>query len=276
MELKLEITAEQLVYESINISDLDLVLDYKEEKIELSNLDMTFAEGKIHLDGHLKHGNVKSYPGYLYLNTQNLDIQKVLGAFGNFDQEAFTSTNSRGKISTASHHYFELSKDFGFNRKKNLWLVNTMIHHAEFHQVRPIEKTLFFVGHKAKDTMIVSELNINLILVKDKLYFRDILMNDNIANLKLNGELDLAGRELDISTEISLTDLFFRSKKERIAETQAGIMTLDEDDKLFLRLHGPLDDHKIELVKKRKFEQYQAELFENISIAEKEFKKQRK
>jgi hypothetical protein len=273
LDLKLDVTADQLTYGKIHASNVSLGLDYKDEKIELKKLDLEFAGGHIHLNGHLLKNDLQKYPGYVYLNANNIVLEDILEAFDNFDQEKFTSLNSSGEISMASHHYFTLARDFSFIRNANLWLGNVMIHKAEFARVEPIEKTLFFVGHKAKDTMMVSELNINLLLAKDKLYFRDVLMNDNIANLELSGYLDLDDNKMDLATEISLTDLFFRSKKERIAETQAGIITLDEDARLFVRLYGPMSDHKIGLMKKNKFEKYQADLHDKISMAEKEYSK---
>jgi hypothetical protein len=276
IDLSIDVTAEQLIYENFNATDIVIGLDYSVNGIDLEKLDLAFAGGKIHLDGQLKNENSKSYPGYLYLNASDLDMKLILESFDNFDQDKFTASNSSGKISSASHHYFTLGKDLAFIRDANFWLGKINIHHAEFDQVEPIEKTLFFVGHKVKDTMIVSELNINLLLAKDKLYFRDILMNDNIANLKLTGLLDIDDREIDIAAEISMTDLFFRSKKERVAETREGVITLDEDAKIFLKLHGPLSDHKINLMKRRKFELYQVDMLDDISLAEKEYRKQQK
>ncbi len=77
------------------------------------------------------------------------------------------------------------------------------------------------MGHKSKDKMIVKDLNVNAFLFKDEIYFTDVLMNDNIANLDVYGEVDLGEKELDVGIEISLSDLFFRSKKTRIGANRS-------------------------------------------------------
>jgi len=77
---------------------------------------------------------------------------------------------------------------------------------------------------------------------------------------------------MDLWAEISLSDLFFRSKSRRVAETKEGIITLDKDARLFLRLYGPLEDHKLSLVKKKKYEEHLNVLQKDISVAQRNFK----
>lgn len=272
LDLILDVTADKITYSNAMVSDLSMRAEYGSKAMILENLDLSFAGGMLHLNGNLTRDRHNSYPGYLYLKTDNLDMKNILKSFDDFKQEAFTWQNTSGKISTSSHHYFKLDRDLTFIRDENLWLGNVVIHHAEFDKVEPIEKTLFFVGHKAKDTMIVSELNVNILLVQDMLYFRDLLMNDNIANLAISGEVHVDAYEMDLWAEISLSDLFFRSKSKRVAETKAGIITLDKDAKLFLRLYGPLEDHKLSLVKKKKYEEHLNDLKTEISVAQRNYK----
>ncbi len=120
--------------------------------------------------------------------------------------------------------------------------------------------------------MIVSELDIDVFMFQNKMYFKDVLMNDNIANMEVFGEVDLDKKELDLGLEISLTDLFLRSKKKRRLETQEGVFTLDKDKKLLLRLSGPISDHKLKIMSKRKFNNYREGLLDNIEKAELSFK----
>jgi len=220
----------------------------------------------------MDHGQPGSFPGYFYSKVDSIDIQEFFTSFDNFNQDVFTAENTSGKISWGSHYYFELDKNFKLLKDENLWWIDAVIHNAEFVQVEPIEKTLFFVGHKAKDNMIVSELDVHAFMVRNKIFFKNVLMNDNIANLEIFGEVNLNKKELDLGLEISLTDLFLRSKKKRRLETQEGVMTLDKDKKLLLRLSGPISDHKLKMMSKRKFSSYREDLFDNIGKAELTFK----
>jgi hypothetical protein len=213
-------------------------------------------------------------PGYLYSKVDDIDIQKFFTAFDNFNQDVFTSENTSGKVSWTAHYYFELGEKMVPVRNKNLWIIQMLVHDAELDKVEPIEKTLFFVGHKAKDEMIIKSLDIKAFLIKDRLFLNDVLMNDNIANLDLFGEVNLDDKTMDMGIEISLSDLFFRSKKRRIVNTEQGDVDLEKDSKVFLNLTGPLTDNKIKLMNKRKFNKKRKSFVQMLLEEEKSFKKE--
>jgi hypothetical protein len=164
-----------------------------------------------------------------------------------------------------------VNKNLSLDEEGNLIIVNTKISDAEFNQVEPIVKTLFFVGHKSKDKMIVKDLNVNAFLFKNKIYFTDVLMNDNIANLDVYGEVDLGENKLDVGIEISLSDLFFRSKKTRMLQTEAGEIDMENDKKIFLQMAGPMTDRKLSMINQRKFDNNRSDLLAAIKKAQKEF-----
>ena len=226
--------------------------------------------------GYMDHEQPDLFPGYFYSKVDRIDIQEFFTSFDNFNQDVFTAENTSGKISWDSYYYFEFDENFELHKDDNLWWIDAAVHHAEFVNVEPIEKTLFFVGHKAKDNMIVSELDVHAFLFQNKIFCKDILMNDNIANLDIFGEVDLENKEMALGLEISMTDLLFRSKKERIRETEEGINTLDKDKKILLRMNGPLSDHKLKIMTKKKFRTYQKDLLDNIEKAESAFNNKHK
>ena len=120
--------------------------------------------------------------------------------------------------------------------------------------------------------MFIQQLNLNAIVDEQKLYFSDLLMNDNIADLRAMGWVDLKEKSLDINLEVSLSDLFFRTKKNRLVQTREGVVNLEKDAKLFLNIGGPLNDHKMGMISKKKFNNYEGSLLESIRDAEKRFR----
>ncbi len=273
INLKLNTSAKYISYKNAIVEDLILQITSNNEKLDLEKLDYKFAGGSMKIHGHLLRGEPNSNQGYLYSIADEIDIREFFNSFDNFGQDVFNVENTSGKISWASHYYFSLDKDFKLTKDDNLWLINAIVHHAEFDKVEPIEKTLFFVGHKSKDKMIVNKLDVKAFIYGSKIYFSDVLMNDNIANLDVFGEVDLNEKELDLGLEISLSDLFFRSKKERLVETQEGVVNLDKDAKLFLRMTGPFSDHKLKMISKRKFNKNREYLLDDIKTAEGEYRK---
>ena len=273
INIKLNANARHISYKNASVEDLKLFCDYNTQEINLKELNFKFAEGTVDVYGHVDKDHANLFPGYFYSKGDSIDIKKLFVSFDNFKQDAFTSENSSGKISWASHYYFDLDTDYKLVKDSDLGLVNATIHHAEFNHIVPIEKALFFVGHKAKDKMIVSELDINAFMYKNKIFTSDVLMNDNIANLNMFGEVDLNKKQMDLGIEVSLSDLFFRSKKKRMVETQEGIVTLGKDEKLYLSMSGQLKAHKLKMMSKKKFAKTRKNLMGEIRVAQEEYKK---
>jgi len=272
IELKLLLEADHLYYQQAAMSNMGINISVVNDKISLNDLRFNFSQGNITMNGFLEFNGTANNPGYLYAMADSVDISSLLDAFDQFKQDKFTSDNSDGNLSWALHYYFTMNDHLEPQRDENLMVLNFNIHDAVFSQVEPIEKTLFFVGYKSKEHMLVEDLNINAFLFQDKLYFLDLLMNDNIANLDAYGMVDILNHEMDVSLEISLSDLFFRSKKKRMLQTQKGIVNLEDDAKIFLKLFGPIDDHKLDLISKTRFGEERKTMIKNIRNAEAEFK----
>jgi hypothetical protein len=273
IDVKFSMQADYLAYKNAAIDDVNFDVHYLPDKIDLKDLEFNFANGHVQVNGFINKDQDQPYPGYAYSKADSIDLILFLKAFDNFGQDVFTYENTSGKVSWSSHYYFGLHKQFALNMDENLVLLNTIIHDAALNQVEPVEKTLFFVGHKSKDHMIIEDLRTNVFLYRNKLYIPDLLMNDNIANLDAYGILGLDDKTMDLSLEISLSDLFFRTKKNRLVQTQEGTVNLEKDAKLFLQLDGPINDHKMKLVSKRKFDKHRKDMLDEIRLAETAFKK---
>ncbi|MEZ5082379.1 MAG: AsmA family protein [Bacteroidales bacterium] len=276
--LKFDVKAKagQLGYKNVKIQDVNILVNYSNEKIDLEQLSFVFSGGSLNLHGYVNKEQTSSHPGYVYSKADSLDLSQLFSSFDNFSQDVFTGKNTSGKVSWTSHYYFDLGSDLIPKNRDNFWLLNFIINDTELQQVQPIENALFFVGHKSKDAMFIKELDINAVIDRNKLYFMDILMNNNIANLDVFGQVDLDRKTMDLGLEISLSDLFFRTKKNRMVQTQGGIVNLENDAKIFLNMSGPLTDHKLSMENKRKFNTSRRDLMDEIEKAEKEFRKKQK
>ncbi|MCB0805754.1 MAG: AsmA family protein [Bacteroidales bacterium] len=271
-DVKLAIYAGRLSYKNAEINQLNLLIEYLDDKIDLGKLEFGFAGGRVNLHGHVLKDQSKPLEGYLYSKGDSIYLEQFFRAFDDFNQDVFTSENTLGKISWASHYYFNLDHALNAGPDQNFWLVNFIIHETRLIRMKPVEDALFFVGHKARDTMFIQQLNLNAIVDEQKLYFSDLLMNDNIADLRAMGWVDLKEKSLDINLEVSLSDLFFRTKKNRLVQTREGVVNLEKDAKLFLNIGGPLNDHKMGMISKKKFNNYEGSLLESIRDAEKRFR----
>jgi len=266
--LNVNAKADRIYYQNGSVDDLNLLITYESDKIDLKRLEFYFAGGHVSTYGHIINNGTKQYPAYINSQVDSIDIRDLLGAFNNFNQSILNTENSQGNISWDSHLHFNLNESFFPITNKNLWKFEITLHDGEFKEIEPLEKALFFIGHKAKDDLIVSDLEIEAYLYNDKILFEDIFINDNIANMDLFGEIDLADSIIDVGAEISLTDLFFRSKKKRIVETRKGEVHLEKDMKVFLKMQGPIAEYKLGLNSKRKFMRSRESLTQIIEQAE--------
>ncbi|HBH23565.1 MAG TPA: hypothetical protein DDY13_09095 [Cytophagales bacterium] len=267
-QLKLNTTADRLYYQNGSVDQLQLEIVYGEDVIDIKQLDFFFADGHISTKGKVFNSDEHAYQAFINSTVEVVDIQKALLSFNEFNQAVFNSDNSRGKLSWDSQLFLTLNHSFFPITRDNLWKFEISLHEGEFKKIEPIEKALFFVGHKAKDDLVVSELDIDAYLYDGKVLFRDVFMNDNIADLDLFGEVDIIDSLIDIGMEISLTDLLLESKKERMAETKAKESHLDSDMKVFLKMQGPLAEHKLKLSSGRKFKKSRSDLDKLINQAE--------
>ncbi|HPE56391.1 MAG TPA: AsmA family protein [Bacteroidales bacterium] len=272
VNFKLNVNANQVYYQNIQISDLSMLLNYQPDAVRLRNLSFNIGDGAVKVNGQIDYSKGVKTTGYLYSNAHDLNINKILQSFDDFNQDVFTHDNTSGHIAWTSHYYFSLDSTLTPISNEDTWIINAHIQEAEFDSVAPIQNTLFFVGHKAKDNMLVSDLNMSALLFQNKLFIRDVFMNDNIANLGFFGEIDMEEKDMNFNIEVSLSDLFFRSKKKRSVQTTEGEIDLDNDSKLFLKMVGPFKDSKISIQKKHDFEKSREDLDNVIRSAANYFK----
>jgi hypothetical protein len=276
VDFKLKLTADRIIYEKAHLDKFSLNVGVNNKRADLQKLAFRFADGSAEIQGYVLNEGKEFYPSFFNTSLNNFNIQEILRTFDNFKQDAFTIENTSGLISLKSSHHFSLNPDLSININDNLWVFDLHIHDALLHDVKPINNSLFFIGHKAKSNMVIKDLEVKAFMLKDKLLFSEVLMNDNIANLEIFGLYSLSDSVMDLGSKISLTDLFFRSKRERVVETNEGIVPLEQDAKIFIRMNGSLSDHKIKLNNRKKMDRYEKELIREINKANKEFEKKEK
>ena len=244
-----------------------------EKRADLNKFTFKFAKGTGDINAFVLNTGQEFYPCYISSKFDNFDIHEILASFDNFDQDAFTPENTTGLISLKSSHHLSLNSDFTTNINDNLWAVDLLVHDALLEDVKPIQNALFFIGHKQKSNMVIKDLEIKAFMYEDKLLFSELLMNDNIANVEIFGLYSLNDSIMNFGSKISLSDIFFRSKKERNVETREGIVLLEQDSKLMLHFFGSLSDHKIRLFNRRKMKKFEKKLTKEIKRANNAYEK---
>jgi hypothetical protein len=273
VKFKLDIEANQVSYKNAYFNDLSIDFDLNEERADLNKFTFKFAKGTGDISAFALNTGQEFYPCYISSKFDNFDIHEILASFDNFGQDEFTPENTTGLISFKSSHHFSLNSNFKTNLDDNLWAIDLLVHDALLEDVEPIQNALFFIGHKQKSNMIIKDLEIKAFMFEDKLLFSELLMNDNIANLEIFGMYSLNDSIMDFGSKISLSDIFFRSKKERNVETREGVVPLEQDSKLMLHFFGSLSDHKIKLFNRRKMNQFEKKLAKEIKRANNAYEK---
>lgn len=258
------IKAKKIQYKNATVEDVDLLAAYDNATLEVERLAFNFSGGEVLTYGFLKKENASSFPAYVYCESKEMDLSEVLRAFNNFKQDEFTYENSDGKISWTTDLHFNLIESINTPSLSDLWKFTFKINDAEFKEVQVIEETFSFIGHKAKDDFVVQDLDLVGYLDGTELLFKDLFINNNIANMDVYGKLDILEGAIDLSVEASLSDLLFRSKKKRMVQTREGEVSLDKDLKIFLNVEGPNKDRKIRTFSKKKFQEHRQDLLSKI------------
>lgn len=267
-KVDLSATANSVKYKNAVVNNLDLAANYGNTKLELNRLKFNFGRGEVITRGFLKKENKASFPAYIFCESNELDLSEVLLAFNNFKQDEITYKNTDGKISWESDLHFNLIESFDTPSDSDLWKFKFRVHDAEFRDVKVIEETLSFIGHKAKDDFLVKELDIVGYLDGQEFLFKDVFINNNIVNMDVYGKINMRDSILDLGVEASLSDLLFRSKKKRVVQTQEGEVPLEGDLKIFLNVLGPKENRKVKTFSKKKFNRHREELSSQIENVE--------
>jgi hypothetical protein len=130
------------------------------------------------------------------------------------------------------------------------------------------------VGHEAKESIHIHDAVFNLYYYKNWVILKDLKVNNNISNFDLFGSYYQLDSSLDLHMEISLTDLFFRSVKKRMLQTDEGIFNLEKDLDLFLQLHGTTEHQKFNIRNKRKHNKARKDQIRFIRQVEEDFRGQ--
>ena len=264
LNLSAEIDANIVKFNHLYLSDLSTKSTYNDRAFSIDHLYLGAAGGMLDISGIFVEDEDLSIGGHVFSKASQLRISDLLSSFDNFDQELFTSDNTLGLITWQSDYYFRLDSTFKIMDDENLWMFEITIDNGEIIDNQVIKDALSFIGQDVKEKIFIENASFQTFLYKDVLILEHVMVNNNISNMNIHGAFNKAQSDIDVNLQLSLNDLLFRSKDKRIVETKEGVVNLGKDMSLFLHISGPVDETKVKLNNKKKFNRNRAELNRDI------------
>ena len=270
--LKLDINAGKVIYKKFELKDLNLSNTLENGVFTIDVMKFGYIDGDVNLSGLFVQNNDLSISGHLYSKGKRLSIEPILSALSKNDLYDGTHGILKGFVSFDAETLFEIDSSLNLIMDQNLFHCGILIEEGEIINNEQLEKTLSFIGHRAKEDILIDNTNIQIFLDGENVIIEDMYMNNSISNMNVFGKYYKYDSAIDINFKISLTDLLFRTKEKRQVNTTDGKVKLDKDLNLFIGLEGSFKQNKIKVHPKRKHKIRREELFEEIRDIELKYK----
>nr|WP_255551821.1 AsmA-like C-terminal region-containing protein [Aridibaculum aurantiacum] len=224
--IKLDVKTNKLLFKRFVATDVTAAIDMVDEDWHLNDVSLRHANGWMKLTGALKEQDARQYAAAVDVNMRDVDIQKVLYAFNDFQQDALTSQNIVGKLTTRVVVSMNIDRQMAANPSNLKGYIDFSLKNGALIDYEPLQKLQVFVFKKRNFADLrFAELK-NRIDIKDREFIINRMeIQSSALTLFVQGVYSLHGNT-DISIQIPLSNLKKRAedyKPENIgADAKAG------------------------------------------------------
>lgn len=246
-----------LVYKKIFVKNLSSDMIYQNEILSFNNIYFQTC------DGSISNGNIKSKSENKYISIstgctiKNIDLEKFLISFENFDQAVFTSDNIKGNISGKTTLIFCLDKNMKIIKENLKGQANITIDRGELKNFQPIFKLSKFMNLSDLNDIKFEKISNQIIIREDTINIPPMDINSSAISLTLSG-IHTLGNEYEYHFKVSLSDILFKNLK--IDDNKEIEYTVEKDTlrrmNVFVRLKGKGNDYKTTYDKKQSYKSF--------------------
>ncbi len=252
IDIDINLTARCLQYQNLLIQNLNLSSSMTDGILSISDINFNTSEGHVEFSGLCFQKTDKTIDGHFYSTGTKLSIEPLINSFSKTDLSDGAHGNIEGFISYKAEGLFQMDSLLYLVEGQNLFYADIVIEEGKIINNPQLENTLSFIGHKAKDSILINNSEFQIFINGTDLIIQDILVNNSISDMNIFGKYYLYDSAINLNFRVSLLDLFFRTKKKRYVDTEQGKIRLFKDLSLFIELNNSSPKHKIKIHPKRK------------------------
>lgn len=126
-------------YKKFTATDVQAELVLKPAEIALEKVFFHHARGSMNIRGSMKDG-MKSNPLVLHTTMKDMDIPMLFTSFGNFGQDALTSTNLKGRLSAEILFNTAITNTAELVNEGSSGTIDFLLQNGELNNFEPIQK----------------------------------------------------------------------------------------------------------------------------------------
>ncbi len=250
--INVNLSADYIQNQNIIIENLHLSSNIVDGILSISDIHFNSAGGHIKFSGLWIQDDNNLIDGHFYTTGNRLSIDPLIKSFTNTDLADGRHGNIEGYLSFEAEGLFQMDSLLNIVTDQNLFFSDIIIEEGKISNNPQLDTTLSFIGHRAKDNVLIKNSEFQIFINGRDIILQDVLVNNSISDMDIFGRYYEYDSAINLNFRVSLTDLFFRTKKKRYADTNDGKIRLFKDLSVFIELDNSSPKHKIRLHPKRK------------------------
>ena len=203
-----------LAYEKFKADKIKGKISFQPDSVQLNNLKMEIAKGKVSLDGVLS-GVVRHHPKVeLDLNMEQNDMQEILRQFKDFGQDQFGYKNLKGNASASVQFKADINSKYSILPETMLGNVKLQFNEGELIKVKALEDLSGFLFRKRKlDHILFDTLATTIHIRGNNMHLEKTKLHSSSFDFMVEGVYNLASFD---KTRILLTVPFSNLYRQHI------------------------------------------------------------
>jgi hypothetical protein len=263
--IDVDLSGRFLQFQNHVIENLQLSCSISEGIFSISGINFNTSGGHVEFSGLFLQNDDKTINGHFYSKGSRLSIERLINSFSNTDLSDGKHGNIDGQLSYDAEGLFKMDSLLYLVNDENLFYADIVIEEGKIINNPQLDNTLSFIGHKAKDSILIKNSEFQIFINGTDILIQDILVNNSISDMNIFGRYYQYDSTINLNFRVSLMDLFFRTKKKRYVDTDQGKIRLFKDLSIFIELDNSSPKHKIRIHPKRKHRLRRKDLAKEIA-----------
>jgi len=212
LQFDIEVGIDKLKNRSFNASKISGNIKLNETSLDMNDIKMTFAGGKVNMSLTMKDIQKDINPIEVKATGTNIAVKEMFRSFDNFKQASITDKNLEGTVSFDSRFRLKLNDDFNIMLPTLNGDVNMIVRNGRLINVEAIHNMSNFLFRKRDfDDVRFAQITSKCKITHRYLQFSRMEIQSTVLSLFLEGKYSL-DNDTDLSIQVPLSNLKKRNK----------------------------------------------------------------
>ncbi|TAF59534.1 MAG: hypothetical protein EAZ58_13630 [Flavobacterium sp.] len=222
----IKLIAKELSYKKFKSKNIIANIRIANDSIKVDRASMIFAKGTVQATGTITHQK-KSSPFAIQLKMQNVDLQKTLYTFDNFESTTITDKNTRGTVSVTANLKGQLTQNAQIVKNSINGFTIVAIKNGALINFKPIKLVGKYVfPFRDFNNVSFAPLYIDMTINNSLVKIKPTAINSSVINMDFAGVYGFRGNtnmQLDVHLRDPQKDKGNTNKKEVQQNRKKGI-----------------------------------------------------